>query len=232
MNYLQLRFRKINWVGLISWGIPFVSAVIFGAALLLANLKGFLPYLNDIDEPLYWRWSVLIRHTGSASSEQGAGYPPGFLYLLIVEQVFLEMIRRGAIPQGDYFLFARYINIIFATGAIICSGLIVRAISGYKLAGIVATLATVLNLVFFLESRRVAANAPWMFFTLVSMYFALLARRPLRYSLVYASLIAALLSALFKYQSGIIALLAFIVALRYDWQNKKRLAKHLVFVQK
>lgn len=91
------------------------------------------------------------------------------------------MIRRGAIPQADYFLFARFINVIFAIGAIICSGLIVRVISGYKLAGIVATLATVLNLVFFLESRRVAANAPWMFFTLVSMYFALIARQPLRY---------------------------------------------------
>jgi hypothetical protein len=146
---------------------------------------------------------------------------------LIAEQAFLEMIRRGAIPQADYFLFARFINVIFAIGAIICSGLIVRVISGYKLAGIVATLATVLNLVFFLESRRVAANAPWMFFTLVSMYFALIARQPLRYYWVYASLITALLSVLFKYQSGMIALLPFIVALRYDWQNKKRLVKHL-----
>jgi|GEM_PF-1709694 len=227
MSYLRSRFSKLDLINLITWRIPFIGAIIFGAALLFANLKGFLPYLNDIDEPLYWRWSVLIRQTGSAASEQGAGYPPGFLYLLIVEQVFLEMIKKDAIPPAEYFLFAHYINIIFAIGAIICSGLIVRAISGYKLAGIVASLATALNLVFFLESRRVAANAPWMFFTLISMYFAIIARQPLRYYWVYASLITALLSVLFKYQSGMIALLPFIVALRYDWQNKRRLVKHL-----
>ncbi len=232
MPEILLRLRGMKEMNIISkseslkWYLPLMLVVALATMLLFLGLRGELPYISDPDEPTYWLWALLIRQTGSAATLHGGGYPPAFLFLLIVEKYIAEAITGVTLLQPEHILLARYVNAFIAVLTIPLSALIVRRLSSSRLAGIIAALALSLDPTIMVQSRRAAAQAPWLFFTLLCFLFVFIARNPLNYQKIYLSYAAGVVSLLFKYQSGIILLLPLLAILRYD-RNRKRAVVHL-----
>jgi 4-amino-4-deoxy-L-arabinose transferase-like glycosyltransferase len=107
------------------------------------------------------------------------------------------------------------------------SALVGRQIGKSKAAGLVAGLMAAVWPLLVDASRRGMANAPWLFFTLLTFVFLYQARDRKRIALLYSALIAGVLSFLFKYQTGVILILPFIYAFVYFRGLKARLIGHL-----
>lgn len=206
---------------LLFWWIPLAIIVLIGAVLRLVLLGNDLPANFDPNEPYYFLWAKSIRETGRPDVDQGTGYPPGFLYLLAGEQQYTELIRGSEFNVSvDPFLVARFINGLFGAADILLAGILARQagksrLTGLLCAGALATLDLMVT-----ESRRADANAPWLFFTLVSFLLLFEARNRLSWAFLYAALASGVISFLFKYQSGVILGLPFLGALLYLRKSK------------
>ncbi len=209
---------------IIRWFIPLAIITLFAGGIRLLGLKHGLPrYIIGRDEVDYHHWVTHYRHTGELSGTAWDGYPPALFVLLLGEEWLVDSILGPARQVGDYFLVARWVNVGFGALTVLLTGLVARRISGSQLAGLLATLLIATQVDFIEESRLGTANPPWIFFTVLSLWLLLLARNPFNYKLLFAAFVAGALSMLFKYQTAPLLILPFLIMLRHDWANRRRL---------
>jgi len=225
-----LKVLKEPRVSQLLWWLPLLAICIWAGWLRLDHLSHDLPANADLDEANYFFWGKDVRETGRPTIRHGAGYPPGFLYQLALEQTTLDFLKGPALdPSIDYFLFARVINGLFGVAGVALIGILGRRTSRSTVVGLACALFVAVHPLFVEESRRGAANAPWLFFTLLAFLFLYLACERTSLLLLYGAVAMGVVSFLYKYQSGVFLALPFICALIYFRKNA-RLKWHLGLV--
>ncbi|MBI3240929.1 MAG: glycosyltransferase family 39 protein [Chloroflexi bacterium] len=225
-TYKSLITRKLE---LLTWYFPLILFCLLALWLRTAYLTNDLPTNSSPDEPYYFQWAKAIRETGLPSVENGLGYPPALLYMLAGEQIIVEAVRgEKLIPAFDYFVVARVVSSIFGFASVVVSGLVGRQLGKSKVVGLVAALMATIWPVMVEAGRRGMANAPWLFFSLLTFICLYKGRDHRRIVWLYLALAAGILSFLFKYQTGVALILPFIYALLYFRGLKTRLAPHLI----
>lgn len=223
-NFHQAPTRKLE---VLVWWAPLAVILIIAAFLRLALLGGDLPANYDPDEAYYYLWAKAIRDTGRPNVEHGTGYPPGFLYLLGIEQIITEQVRGEAYNVSiDPFIVARVVNGLLGVAGVFLAGLLGWRVGKSYLAGLLSALVIAILGLMVTESRRGAANAPWLFFTLLAFWLLFEARDRQSWPLLYASVVSGVFSLLVKYQSGVILGLPYLFALFY-FRKSKSLWLHL-----
>ncbi len=224
---LPFNFTGEKTIEFLTWWPPLLLLCL-AAWLRTTYIIDDLPSNVSPDEPYYFQWAKAIRETGLPNVENGTGYPPALLYMLAGEQIVVEAIRGEALnPSVDYFVAARLVSVVFGVACVAVSALVGRQIGKSKPAGLVAGLMAAIWPVLVDASRWGTANAPWLFFTLLTFVFLYQARDRKRIALLYLALIAGVLSFLFKYQTGVILILPFIYALAHFRDLRTRLIGHL-----
>ncbi len=225
---LPLNLTGEKTIEFFTWRLPLFLLCLAAVWPRATHLIDDLPSNVSPDEPYYFLWAKAIRETGLPSVENGTGYPPALLYMLAGEQIVVEAIRGEALnPSVDYFVAARLVSVVFGAACVAVSAMIGRQIGKSKAAGLVAGLMAAIWPVLVDASRRGTANAPWLFFTLLTFVFLYQARDRKRIALLNLALIAGVLSFLFKYQTGVILILPFIYALACFRDLRTKLIGHL-----
>ena len=201
-----------------------LAIIVLGAGgLRLAGLSNGLPrYLLGRDETDYFRWTLYLQQYGTLAGSEGEGYPPALLALLIGEQDIVRLVRGSLVQVGDYFLVARLVNVAFACGGVLLGGLIARRVSNSWLAGLLAAGYLAIQVVFVEESRLATAQAPWVAFSLLSLWLLLAARQPLNFPLLFGAFAAGAVSMLFKYQTAPLLVMPLLVILRHGYPDLRR----------
>ena len=148
--------------------------------------------------------------------------------MLLVEQLVLEAVRGNALtPAVDYFLTARLVNGFVGAICVILVAVLARHTGKSRLVGLASALMVAVWPLMVIESRRGAADAPWLFFTLVAFLFVIQGRNRHNLVFLYLALWSGTLSFLFKYQSGVFLVLPFLAGLLYFRHLGRRLYLHL-----
>jgi hypothetical protein len=214
-----------------SWWLPMIVIGTIAAVFRLAFVGNHLPVDAGIgtDESYYYLWARAIRDHGRPDVEHGTGYPPGFLYLLVGEQILTEIVRGESLnPAVDYFFTARFINGIFGVINVLLIGILARKCSDARLVGLYAALIATFSDQMIQESRRAAANSLWLFFTLLTFKLLLGARDKRNLWVIYLAMASGLAAFLFKYHSGVILILPLAYAFTYFRRTEHRLPQHFV----
>ena len=216
-------------IGSYIWLPVLVAISITAAVVRLVALDYNLPIDVGNDEYFYHIWAKSIRETGRPDADRGAGYPPGILYLLAADQIVAETILGSNLNIGiDYVVWGRTLCALFGVGNVILAASLGNILGKSNLAGLISAALVAAAPLMVYESRRAAANAPWVFFTLFTFLWLLIARDQKRIAYLYFGLAAAIASFLFKYQSGVILGLPFLFALICFRNNRPALLSHLV----
>ena len=222
-----MRRSTIPLTTLAWWSTLFL--ILWAASWLRStSLRNDLPTNKDPDEPYYFLWANAVKETGYPNAENGAGYPPGVLYLLAAEQITTDILRGGnVIPAIDYFVIGRMVSGLFGVLSVASTANLGRIISHSRTVGIICALFAALSTLMVQESRRANASAPWLFFTLLTFLFLWQSQKTHRLIFLYAALLSSVVSFLFKYQTLVILALPFLyllVTLRF---SPKKIFLHL-----
>ena len=164
-------------IGSYIW-LPVLLAISITAAVVrLVALDYNLPIDVGNDEYFYHIWAKSIRETGRPDADRGAGYPPGILYLLAADQIVAETILGSNLNIGiDYVVWGRTLCALFGVGNVILAASLGNILGKSSLAGLISAALVAAAPLMVYESRRAAANAPWVFFTLFTFLWLLIAR--------------------------------------------------------
>ncbi len=209
------------------WRVSILAVLGLATALQFMYLDWDLPFNSDPDEAYYFLWSQAIRYDNGdldslRSPNDGTGYPPAYLYMLVGQQFIQEQFEDIEIPAYDYFLVGRIWSRILGVLSVAITLLLTFNITKSRWAAVFAGYFTAFWPLLVDESRRASPNASWWFFTILVFLLLYYAsnQRQMRY--LYLALAAGMVSFLLKYQSGILLGLPLFYAWGIYWKSPRQ----------
>ncbi len=202
------------------------------AVLVLAAVPRFisydfsLPYIDHVDEPMYYLHSLDWLHGSSNVGDYFVGYPPGYLVVGVGALRLAEFL--GLRGGGEFVRILRFLSVIMALLTILFLSLTARNLSndlGGLISGLVWGIAPIL-----LRETSLAIQDPvlymWIAATLWLATSAL--RQPHPQWWVIASTICGIIAVLFKYPALPVLLSGLLLSLYSFRKDRKTFTRVLV----
>ena len=184
-----------------NWWLALLAILVLAGALRYPGYAFSLPFVDHLDEPNHYLAAHMLVDFGSARSIGSDSYPPG---IIMLNYIFVRLFHDPATPPSTVTGLVRLVAITASMGVVV-----LLALLGYHsigpLAGLLSASLWAITPSFVYYSRLALPDIFVTFFTVLTIWLALVGTRYRRASWTTHATYALMLAIIFKYQAVFVA---------------------------